>query len=51
LVNTTRTLDEDKFLYVRDKQSDLRSDLVAKLHTGAERDINVYSLGGFIHLA
>ncbi|KAJ7288646.1 metalloprotease [Mycena rebaudengoi] len=44
LVNTTRTLDEDKFTLVREKQSDMRTELVTKLHAGAELDINVYSL-------
>lgn len=45
LVNTTWTQDEEKFLYVDDLQSDIRSELVSELHTGGALDINVYSLG------
>ncbi|KAJ7157592.1 metalloprotease [Mycena crocata] len=44
LVNTTRTQDEEKFLFVREKVSDIRSALVKQLHTGTALDINVYSL-------
>ncbi|KAJ7129879.1 hypothetical protein C8R43DRAFT_1208649 [Mycena crocata] len=44
LINTTRTLDEAKFLYVRDKVSTVRTELVTQLHIGTELDINTYSL-------
>ncbi|KAJ6551434.1 hypothetical protein B0H19DRAFT_1157626 [Mycena capillaripes] len=44
LVNTTRTKDEEKFTLVREKESDIRTELVTQLHAGTELDINVYSL-------
>ncbi|KAJ7836201.1 hypothetical protein B0H13DRAFT_2678210 [Mycena leptocephala] len=44
LVNTTRTLNEEGFLYAREKVSDIRTNVVTTLHTGGALDINVYTV-------
>ncbi|KAK7035970.1 hypothetical protein R3P38DRAFT_2517209 [Favolaschia claudopus] len=44
LVNTTRTKNEDGFIYAREKVSDIRTGIVTSLHTGGALDINVYSV-------
>jgi hypothetical protein len=43
-VNTTRTQNEDGFLYAREKVSDIRTGVVTPLHTGGVLDINVYTV-------
>ncbi|KAF7359018.1 Metalloprotease [Mycena sanguinolenta] len=44
LVNTTRTLYEEGFLYARELVSDIRTNVITPLHTGGELDINVYTV-------
>jgi hypothetical protein len=44
LVNTTRTLNKEGFLYAREKVSDIRTNVVTTLHTGGALDINVYTV-------